>query len=444
MAQIYRMPAVSPTMETGTIAAWRLAVGQKFASGAVFADVGTDKATMEAEIFEDGFVLALLVPEGAEVKPGAPIAIWSEKADDAFATLEAEARAELAAANDGVATPTAPTAPTPPPAAPAAPTAEAAPPAPPAPSAKPEPRTWMGKRLAAHFGDPPGDLRVGASASEVRVKATPLARALAAERGVDLRRLRGSGPNGRVVRADVEAAPTSAGPASSPVPADATTPLTPMRKTIAKRLLASHQDIPTFFLTVTLDGSAFVALREAVKAAMPDVSVSYNDMLLAAVARALREVPEANASWTDTGIVRHGRVDLGVAVAIPDGLITPVVRNADQRTIGDLAATVRALAQRAKAGKLKPDEYTGSTFTISNLGMMGIDRFTAIINPPEAAILAVGRMAQVPVVVNGQLAVGWRFDVTMTCDHRVLDGAVGARFLAALKRYVESPALALI
>jgi pyruvate dehydrogenase E2 component (dihydrolipoamide acetyltransferase) len=302
----------------------------------------------------------------------------------------------------------------------------------------------MGKRLAAHFGDPPGDLRVGASASEVRVKATPLARALAAERGVDLRRLRGSGPNGRVVRADVEAAPTSAGPASSPVPADATTPLTPMRKTIAKRLLASHQDIPTFFLTVTLDGSAFVALREAVKAAMPDVSVSYNDMLLAAVARALREVPEANASWTDTGIVRHGRVDLGVAVAIPDGLITPVVRNADQRTIGDLAATVRALAQRAKAGKLKPDEYTGSTFTISNLGMMGIDRFTAIINPPEAAILAVGRMAQVPVVVNGQLAVGWRFDVTMTCDHRVLDGAVGAKFLAALKRYVESPALALI
>ncbi|MFM2160603.1 MAG: hypothetical protein RLZZ383_115, partial [Pseudomonadota bacterium] len=242
----------------------------------------------------------------------------------------------------------------------------------------------------------------------------------------------------------IEATPAGHGATRATAPSDTTLPLTPMRKTIAKRLLASHQDIPTFFLTVTLDGTAFVALREAVKAAMPDVNVSYNDMLLAAVARALREVPEANASWTDAGIVRHGRVDLGVAVAIPDGLITPVVRDADQRKVSDIAATVRELAQRAKAGKLKADEYTGSTFTISNLGMMGIDRFTAIINPPEAAILAVGRMAQVPVVVGGQLAVGWRFDVTMTCDHRVLDGAIGAKFLAALKRHVESPALALI
>ena len=442
MAQIYRMPAVSPTMETGTIAAWRLTVGQKFASGAVVADVGTDKATMEAEIFDDGFLLALLVPEGAEVKPGAPIAIWSEKADDDFAALAAEAKAELAAGSAAVQAP--------PPAAPAetaAPAATSAPVPPPAlaaPVTKPEPRAWMGKRLAAHFGDPPGDLRVGATGSDARVRATPLARSLAAERGVDLRRVRGTGPSGRVVRADVEAAPTTQGAAAAPAPSDTTLPLTPMRKTIAKRLLASHQDIPTFFLTVTLDGSAFVALREAVKVAMPDVNVSYNDMLLAAVARALREVPEANASWTDAGIVRHGRVDLGVAVAIPDGLITPVVRDADRRKVSDIAATVRELAQRAKAGKLKPDEYTGSTFTISNLGMMGIDRFTAIINPPEAAILAVGRMAQVPVVVAGQLAVGWRFDVTMTCDHRVLDGAIGAKFLAALKRHVESPALALI
>ncbi len=220
---------------------------------------------------------------------------------------------------------------------------------------------------------------------------------------------------------------------------------TPMRKTIARRLLESHEQIPTFFLTITLDMTGFVALRDTLKAKSPDTKVSYNDMLIAAVARSLREHPAVNASWAPDAITRHGRVDVGVAVALPQGLITPVVRNADRKTFSEIAADVRALAARAKDQKLTPEEYTGGTFTISNLGMMEIDHFTAIVNPPEAAILAVGAIQQVPVVgPDGALTVGHRMRCTMTCDHRVIDGAVGAAFLQTLRRYVESPVLLLV
>ena len=237
--------------------------------------------------------------------------------------------------------------------------------------------------------------------------------------------------------------PAPVAPTASAGKPDTTVKRTQMRRTIAKRLLQSHQDIPTFFLTASLDVGGFVQLRAALKAQLPDLSVSYNDMLIAAVARALSESPMANASWTDAGIIQHGRVDIGVAVALPEGLITPVIRNADKLRMSEISGAVRDLAKRAKEGKLKPEEYTGGTFTISNLGMFGIDHFTAIINPPEAGILAVGKVAEVPVVVGGQLAVGWRMDVTLTCDHRVMDGAVGAAFLSVLRRYVETPALLL-
>jgi pyruvate dehydrogenase E2 component (dihydrolipoamide acetyltransferase) len=285
--------------------------------------------------------------------------------------------------------------------------------------------------------DPPGDLR--AATVEARVVASPLAKKVAEDLGVNLRRVSGSGPGGRIVRADVEQA--AKGPAPAVVPADEALRVTPMRKTIAKRLLASHQDIPTFFLTASLDVSGFVSLRKQIKAVMPDVKVSYNDMLIAAAARALRESPMVNASWGDKQIVRHGRVDIGVAVALPDGLITPVLRNADTMSLSDIGSQVRDLAGRARDQKLMPEDYTGGTFTISNLGMFGIDHFTAIINPPEAAILAVGKVAEVPVVVDGQLTTGWRMNVTMTCDHRVIDGATGAQFLQVLRKYVENPVL---
>jgi pyruvate dehydrogenase E2 component (dihydrolipoamide acetyltransferase) len=399
--------------------------------------------------------MAWLVEDGDEVPVGAPILIWGPKADEDITALLAEAKAELAEKRAGGAGGAGGAAAAPAPAAaPAAPAAAPPPSAPapaPAPSpapvaVAPAPRTWMGKPIPADFEEPPGDLRA-ATAEPRRVNASPLARAVAADLGVDLRRVQGSGPAGRIVREDVDRAATQPVAAAAPTSArrpDNTVKLTPMRKTIAKRLLESHQQIPTFFLTVSLDVTGFVELRKALKAQLPDVSVSYNDMLIAAVARALRESPMANASWTDAGIIQHGRVDIGVAVALPEGLITPVIRDADQLRMGEIAGAVRDLAARAKAGKLKPDEYTGGTFTISNLGMFGIDHFTAIINPPEAAILAVGKAAEVPVVVDGQLRVGWRMELTMTCDHRVIDGAIGAQFLQVLRRYVETPALLLV
>jgi pyruvate dehydrogenase E2 component (dihydrolipoamide acetyltransferase) len=455
LAEIYRLPSVSPTMELGTIAARRLAQGEAFKSGAVIAEIGTDKATMEAEIFEDGVLVAWLVEDGDEVPVGAPMAIWAAKAGEDVSALLASAKAELAALKGGAAAP-APAAPAATPVAAPAPVAApepvaapaaAAPVATPAPVeiAAAPPRTWMGKPIPADFMEPPGDARRGAP-EPTRTVATPLARKVAADLGVDLSRVQGTGPGGRVLREDVERKAAQPAPVAATAPAgkpDTTVKLTQMRRTIAKRLLQSHQDIPTFFLTASLDVGGFVQLRAALKAQLPDLSVSYNDMLIAAVARALSESPMANASWTDSGIIQHGRVDIGVAVALPEGLITPVIRNADKLRLSEISGAVRDLAKRAKEGKLKPEEYTGGTFTISNLGMFGIDHFTAIINPPEAGILAVGKVAEVPVVVGGQLAVGWRMDVTLTCDHRVMDGAVGAAFLSVLRRYVETPALLL-
>jgi pyruvate dehydrogenase E2 component (dihydrolipoamide acetyltransferase) len=303
----------------------------------------------------------------------------------------------------------------------------------------------MGRRIDAMFYDPPGDLRFGVSAvSAGRVAATPLARKLAAERGLDLGAVKGTGPGGRVTSDDLAKAPIAGAPTAVATRADEVVRNSPMRKTIARRLLESHQQIPTFFLTVSLDGQGFVDLREDLKAKVPDLKVSYNDLLLLAVARSLREHPEVNASWGDTGITRHGRVDLGVAVALPDGLITPVLRDADTKSLRQVADEVRALVTRAKAQKLQPAEYTGSTFTISNLGMMGIEHFTAIINPPEAAILAVGSLERVALATEDGFEAGWRMKLTMTCDHRVIDGALGAAFLQTLRKYVESPWLLLV
>jgi pyruvate dehydrogenase E2 component (dihydrolipoamide acetyltransferase) len=275
------------------------------------------------------------------------------------------------------------------------------------------------------------------------VSASPLARKVAADLGIALSAVRGSGPNGRVVRADVEAVAARPAPAApAPVgPADETVRLSPMRKTIARRLTAVHQEVPVFQLTVSWDGAEMVRLRDALKRVMPDAKISYNDMVIAACGRALRAFPKANAGWGEAGIVRYGRVDVGVAVAVDDGLITPVIKGADHLGLSEIGSRMRELAGRAREGKLAPDEYTGGTFTISNLGMFDIEHFTAILNPPAAAILAVGRLAQVPVVVDGALTVGWRMNATLTCDHRVIDGATGAQFLQILRRYIETPAL---
>jgi len=440
MAEFYEMPAISPTMEMGTLVEWRVKEGESFESGTVLAEVGTDKANMEAEIFDAGVLIKHLVGEDAEIPPGYPIAIWGQSADeDISGLLEAfEKRKAAPATSSDDAPAEAEEAPAPAP----APT-----PSTPTVSGKVE-RTWMGKPIHADFFEPPGDIRFGggsaaAKGSGAKVKASPLARKVAEERGVDLGRVQGSGPGGRIVRADVESAPVGGGVAAA-TRSDETVKNSPMRKTIAKRLLASHQDIPTFFLTTSFDMQGFVDLRNQLKAQLPDVKVSYNDILIKAVARSLVEHPEVNASWGDTAITQHGRVDIGVAVALPQGLITPVVRSADQKTLSVIAGEVRELAGRARDQKLAPEEYTGGTFTISNLGMMGIEHFTAIINPPEAAILAVGAITETPIIEDGELVVQHRMKVTMTCDHRVIDGAVGAGFLLTLRRYVENPYLLLV
>jgi pyruvate dehydrogenase E2 component (dihydrolipoamide acetyltransferase) len=273
------------------------------------------------------------------------------------------------------------------------------------------------------------------------VVASPLAKAIAADKGVSLKSIKGTGPGGRIVAADVEAAASAPKVTTVAVAgkADAQVRATQMRKTIARRLTEVHQQVPVFYLTVTLDAGGFVALKE--QAGRKGVKISYNDLFLKAVASALVDVPECNAAWQGDAILRRGSVDLSVAVAVPDGLITPVIRSAETKSVRQIGAEVRELAGRAKDGKLLPEEYTGGSFSISNLGMFDIDQFTAILNPPEAAILAVGSVQQVPVVEDGALSVGWRMKVTMTCDHRVIDGALGARFLQALRGYVELPAL---
>ena len=470
MAEFFVMPQASPTMTVGVVGKWLVAEGAKLTPQTAIAEVETDKATMEIEVFDVGVMLKRLATEGEEVAPGKPIAIIGKAAGEDISALLAEytkmkeqgaggdppqrppdvtpvaadpaagaAAVPVVALDPAAGAAVAPVVVPDPAAGPAAVPVVAPPPvAAPPPTARPaEPGkvpapTWAGQPIDPAIMEPRGRFTAGGP----RVIASPLARTLATERGVNLARVRGSGANGRIVAADVEAA------GSVPVvaaPVDVPKRVTQMRKTIARRLTEVHQQVPVFYLTVTLDVSAFVVWKA--KLADRGVKVSYNDLLMKAVAGALRDVPAANAAWQGDTIVVRGAVDVGVAVALPDGLITPVVRNADTKSVSQIAAEVRELAGRAKEGKLAAEEYTGGTFTVSNLGMFDIDHFTAILNPPEAAILAVGRVAQVPDIVNGQVVPAWRMKVTMTCDHRVIDGALGARFLQALRGYVECPAL---
>jgi pyruvate dehydrogenase E2 component (dihydrolipoamide acetyltransferase) len=443
VASFFEMPAISPTMEFGTLVAWKVKEGDAFGPGTVIAEVATDKANMDAEIFDSGIILKLLAQVDDEIPPGFPMLIIGKTKDEDISGLIAEFEARKAAKAAAPAAPVA--APVPSPAPVVAPEPVAAP-APRAPAPATEvaaaslDREWMGKKLPkGWFYEPLGDRGFGRV--QARILATPLARKVAEEKGIDLRRVRGSGPNGRIVREDVESARPTGGRGPVTRPADEALKISPMRKTIARRLSQSHTEIPVFYLTAEIVADNLVSFRESLKVALPDAKISYNDIVIAAVGRALRAYPQANASWGEKTITRHGRVDVGMAVALPDGLITPVVRDADQKPIDQIALETRDLATRAKDGKLAETEYTGGTFTVSNLGMMGIRQFTAIINPPESAILAVGSLDQRPIVKDGALAVGWRMDITLSADHRVMDGAVGAGFLQVLRRFLEHPVL---
>ncbi|KRA75538.1 branched-chain alpha-keto acid dehydrogenase subunit E2 [Caulobacter sp. Root656] len=424
------MPALSPTMEEGTLAKWHVKVGDTVKAGDVIAEIETDKATMEVEAVDEGVIEAILVDAGTEnVKVNAPIA---KLAGEGESPAPPPAKAAPAAEAPKAA---------PAPAAPAQAAGETAAPAKPAPAAAPS-----------------GD----------RVFASPLARRLASAANLDLKSIAGTGPHGRVVKADVEAAqkggapaakaaPTAApGAASAPaeprkvlsleqmgIPAGSydLVPLDGMRKTIARRLTDSFRDVPHFPLTIDLEIDALLAARAKINHLLEGqgVKVSVNDIIIKAVAVALKRVPEANASYTPEGIALHKHADIAVAVAIDGGLITPIVRAAETKGLAQISAEVKDLAARAKSKKLKPEEFQGGTFSVSNLGMFGIKAFASIINEPQGAIMSVGAGEQRPVVKNGELAVATVMTVTLTCDHRVVDGAIGAKFLAAFKPLIEEP-----
>jgi pyruvate dehydrogenase E2 component (dihydrolipoamide acetyltransferase) len=454
VAEFFEMPQASPTMEVGTVLSWKKAEGDSLSPQDVLAEVETDKAAMEIEVFDSGVLLKILADEGDQVPAGQPIAILGSSADEDISDLLAQF--EKIKAN--AAAPSAPAADTPTSAAPAAPAASTTPSTAAPTETGLTPFSWAGKTIDSSIMEmptftvalpsvTPGSAPLPAG----KVRSSPAARAAARSQGINLGTVIGTGPRGRVTRADVlrhaagvapvVAAPAAPAPRAVPLPTpnegDEVVPNTNMRKTIAKRLKAAYSDAPVFFLTRQFDCDALVEYRAGLKA--DGKRISYNDIVLAACGRALRDVPDVNAAWAEDSIIKRAAVDIGMAVALPGGLITPVIRGADSRSLEDIAADTRALATKAKDGKLAPNEYTGSTFTISNLGMKGIEQFTAIINPPEACILAVGAMAQVPVVVDGAVTAGWRMKVTLTCDHRVVDGALGADFLEAVRGYIEDP-----
>jgi pyruvate dehydrogenase E2 component (dihydrolipoamide acetyltransferase) len=421
------MPALSPTMTEGKLAKWHVKVGDSVKSGQVICEIETDKATMEVEAVDEGKVGQIVVPEGAEgVKVNAVIAVLLEEGEKEVAKGAA-----------------------PPPPAAAAPTQAAAP-------AGPKPAPIPAAPAPAQVLRPP------AVSSGQRIFASPLAKRIAAEKGINLASIKGSGPNGRIVKADVESArPGVAAPAAAPAvaprpapaaqpiftaPGDQRVPHTSIRKVIARRMLESKQTVPHFYLTVELEIDALLAARQAINvvAEKKGTKVSVNDMMIKACAKALRDHPECNASWTEEEMIQYGAVDISVAVATDRGLITPIVRNADLKGLAQIASEMKDLAARAKTGKLKLDEFQGGGFTISNLGMFGIKDFAAIINPPQAMILAVGAGEERPVVRKGQVVVRNMMNCTLAVDHRVVDGAMGAQFMQTLRSYVEQPASMLV
>ena len=471
------MPALSPTMEKGNLAKWLKKEGDAVKTGDLIAEIETDKATMEYEAVDDGVLAKIVVPEGTnDVPVNQLIAVLAQEGED----VKAAAAAAGKGATPGAGAPSSP--PSPPrgegAAAPTAAASTAAPvpqqakspPLPPPRSAPPPQRgegRSKGVRTNGHGAGPGGTNRIFSS---------PLARRLAKEAGIDLGRIEGSGPHGRVIARDVEAAKSgrglrapSAAPAAAPAPLIAPSmsdqqiralyedgsyeviPHDGMRRTIAQRLTASVQTIPHFYLTVDCDIGKLLAAREEIngsapkdKDGKPAYKLSVNDLVIKALALALQKVPDANVSWTEAGMLKHKHSDIGVAVALPGGLITPIIRSAETKSLSGISNEMRDLAVRARNRKLKPHEYQGGTSAVSNLGMYGIKDFTAVINPPHATILAVGAGEERAVVRNGKIEAAQIMSVTMSCDHRAVDGALGAVLISAFKALIENPVMMLV
>jgi len=440
------MPALSPTMEKGNLAKWLKKEGDKVKSGDVIAEIETDKATMEVEAVDEGTIAKILVPEGTQDVP----------VNDIIAVLAGDGEDVKAAGAGAAAAPAAKPA-----EAPAAKPAAAAAPAAPAPAAAPATAPQTAAAPAKTNG-------------HARVFSSPLARRLAKEAGIDIARIDGSGPHGRIVARDVEGAKSGKGlkaPAAAPgaAPAIASAmsdkqilslfeegsyeivPHDGMRRTIAQRLTAATQSVPTFYLTIDCDIGRLLDAREQINAAAPKdkekkplYKLSVNDFVIKALAVALQQVPDCNVSWTEAGMVKHKHSDIGVAVAMPGGLITPIIRNAESKSLSTISNEMKDLAARARTRKLKPQEYQGGTSSVSNLGMFGISHFTAVINPPQSTILAVGASEERAVVRNGKIEAAHIMSATLSCDHRAIDGALGAELIGAFRRLIENPVMMMV
>jgi pyruvate dehydrogenase E2 component (dihydrolipoamide acetyltransferase) len=447
------MPALSPTMTEGKLAKWHVKVGDSVKSGQVICEIETDKATMEVEAVDEGTIAKIIVPEGTQDVP----------VNDVIAVLAGDGEdVKAAGASAGAAKPAA---------APAPAKAEAPAPKPvaaPAPAASPAP-----KPAAA-----PAPVAAASPAAQAdghgRIFSSPLARRLAKEAGIELGRVTGTGPHGRVIARDVEEAKSGKGlkaPAAAPAGAPAIAPsmsdkqilalfepgsyeIIPhdgMRRTIAQRLTASIQNVPHFYLTIDCDIGKLLAAREEINAAAPKdkekkplYKISVNDFVIKAMAVALQKIPNCNVSWSEGGMIKHKHSDVGVAVAMPGGLITPIIRKAETKTLSTISNEMKDFAARARGRKLKPEEYQGGTTAVSNLGMYGINHFTAVINPPHATILAVGTSEERPVVRGGKIEIAHMMSVTLSCDHRAIDGALGAELIGAFKSLIENPVMMMV
>jgi pyruvate dehydrogenase E2 component (dihydrolipoamide acetyltransferase) len=446
------MPALSPTMEKGNLAKWLKKEGDKVKSGDVIAEIETDKATMEVEAVDEGTIAKILVPEGTQ-----DVAV-----NDVIAVMAGDGEDVKAAAGTGAA-----------PAPKAAEAPAAKPAAAPAPAGVPAPKPAATEPTQA--AAPP---QAAAAAPQTnghgRIFSSPLARRLAKEAGIELSRINGSGPHGRVVARDVEGAKSGKGlraPAAAPAAGPSLAPgmsdkqilalyeegsyeIVPhdgMRRTIAQRLTASVQTVPVFYLTMDCDIGKLLVAREEINAAAPKdkekkplYKLSVNDFVIKAMAVALQKIPNCNVSWTEGGMLKHKHSDIGVAVAMPGGLITPIIRQAETKTLSAISAEMKDFAARARARKLKPEEYQGGTTAVSNLGMYGINHFTAVINPPHATILAVGTSEERPVVHAGKIEIAQMMSVTLSCDHRAIDGALGAELIGAFKQLIENPVMMMV
>ena len=404
MAEIVRMPRLSDTMTEGTVAQWHKKVGDPIAEGDLLAEIETDKATMEFESFQEGVLLHIGVEEGATAAVDSILAILGEKGEDVKALLEADAKpAQVAEVEKPVAVEKVSV---------------------PAPVEIP---------VAAPVAAP-----VQTSNTSGRTVASPLAKRLAQEKGLDIATIAGSGDGGRIIKRDVDTYQAPSVFASVNQESFTEEPVSQMRKVIARRLAESKFSAPHFYLSISVDMDNAIAARKAINA-LPDTKVSFNDLVVKACAMALREHPTVNSSWREDVIRRNQHVNSGIAVAVDDGLLVPVVRFTDTKSLTGISGEVKEYAQKAKDKKLQPADWEGSTFTISNLGMFGIDEFTAIINTPDACILAVGGIQQIPVVKDGLVVPGNVMKLNLSCDHRVVDGASGAAFLNTLKTYLQNP-----